>query len=188
MPGHYKLRRENALRSFWRARYNGQGNLSRWNGLQNPRIAPLSCPITRIHSQTGSPETDSPFRESPEQRSTTRSSTTKARVQSVQRKVEGYDLQHGNIRRDLRDHSKHTMLQLYDILAESIVYCTFGTCLRPFGNSTLTATMFCQFPVMSFKRDHPVGDATGIRQDRESTIMPKTCSQKSEEEEKLDTG
>ena len=44
----------------------------------------------------------------------------KSRVQSVQRAVEGNDLQHGThgVLRDLRDHSKHTVPQLYDILDE----------------------------------------------------------------------
>ena len=87
------------------------------------RLPPLSCPRTRPHSQTGSPETDSPVRESPEQRSTTGRPATKERVQSIQREVEGYDLQHEKhgVLRDLRDQSKPLMPQLYDILAER--YC-----------------------------------------------------------------
>ena len=42
----------------------------------------------------------------------------KSRFQSVQRAVEGNDLQHGKhgVLRDLRHHSQHAMLQLYDIL------------------------------------------------------------------------
>ena len=41
--------------------------------------------------------------------------------------------------------------------------CTCGACVRPskFENSTVTATMFCQFPITSSKSDHPMGDATG---------------------------
>ena len=148
-PGHYKLRSEKVFRSFWQARWNVQRNLSRWNRRQNPRITELSCPRTRSHSQTGSPETDAPVRESPEQRSTTRRPTTEERVQSVQREVEGYELQqrkHG-VLRDLRDHSKHTLPQLYVILTER--YCILhrrnmlATLRQKFEHSTVTATMFC---------------------------------------------
>ena len=50
------------------------------------------------------------------QRSTTRKSTTKSRVQSVQREVEGFYLQHGKhgVPRKWRDHSTHTTPQLHD--------------------------------------------------------------------------
>ena len=85
--------------------------------LQDPRIA-------RSHPQTGSPEIESPVPELPEQRSTTSRPKTKSRVQSVQRAVEGNDLQHGEhgVFGDLRDHSQHAMLQLYDMLPKGIVY------------------------------------------------------------------
>ena len=39
---------------------------------------------------------NSPVRHTPERRSITKSPTTNSRVQSVQRAVEGIDLQHGN--------------------------------------------------------------------------------------------
>ena len=44
----------------------------------------------------------------------------KSRVQSIQRAVEGNDLQHGKhgVLRDLRDHSQSTVPQLYDTLDE----------------------------------------------------------------------
>ena len=35
-----------------------------------------------------------------------------------------------------------------------------------FENSTVTATMFCQFPIMSSKRFHPTGDDTRTRKER----------------------
>ena len=41
-----------------------------------------------------------------------------------------------------------------------------------FENSTLTATMSCQYPITSLKRDRPMEDTTGTRNDRESTIKP----------------
>ena len=169
-PGHYKLRLDNVFRSFWRARWNVQGNLSRWNRLQDPRIAPFGSPRTRSHPQTGTPEIGSPVRESPEQRSTTSRPTTNSRVQSVQRAVEGNDLQHGThgVLRDLRDHSQHTMLQLYDILVKR--YCILAAHAEhaydlqtKFENSTVTATMFCQYPITSSKRARHMGDATGTR-------------------------
>ena len=49
------------------------------------------------------------FEHHPNKGSTTRGPTTKPRVQSVQREVEGNDLQHGKhgVLRDLRDHSPH---------------------------------------------------------------------------------
>ena len=53
---------------------------------------------------------------------------------------------------------------------KGIVYCTCGTCLRPLDKVrklNRDATMFCQYPVMSLKRDHPMRDGTGIRKDRE---------------------
>ena len=70
---------------------------------QSPRIASFSCPRTRSHPQTGSPEIDSSVRDASEQRTITRRSTTKARVQSAQPEVEGNDPQHGKhgVRRDL---------------------------------------------------------------------------------------
>ena len=36
--------------------------------------------------------------------------------------------------------------------------------------------MFCQYPTTSLERDHPMGDATGTRKDRESTINQAHCS------------
>ena len=59
-------------------------------------LLPLSCPRTRSHPQTGSPEIDSPVQEPPEQRSTTSRPTT-SRVQSVQRAVEGMIYSMGNM-------------------------------------------------------------------------------------------
>ena len=55
--------------------------------------------------------------------------------------------------RDLRDHSQHSIHQLYDILAER--YCILNmpnmptTFTQIFENLTVTATMFCQYPIMS---------------------------------------
>ena len=59
---------------------------------------------------------------------------------SVQRAVERHDLQHGNhgVLRDLRDHSKHTMHQLFDILAESCCIHHMRNMLTTFRESSNT--------------------------------------------------
>ena len=100
---------------------------------------PIQVKRTRSHPQTCSPAIDSSVRESPEQRSTTRR-PTKARVQSVQREVEGNDLEHGKhgVVRDLRDHSQHTMLQLYDVLVERYCILNVRNMLTTFRQSSKT--------------------------------------------------
>ena len=93
-------------------------------------------------------------------------------------RVEGSDLQHGKHGelRDLRDHYQHTMSQLYDILSERLLYGARAehadNLQTKFEKSTVTATMFCQYPITSLKRDRPMVDATGTRKDREYTIKP----------------
>ena len=71
---------------------------------------------------------------------TARRPTTKARVQSVQREVEGNDLQHEKhgVLRALRDHSKHTMLQLHGILAERCSVLHMRNMLATFRQSSKT--------------------------------------------------
>ena len=64
----------------------------------------------------------------------------KVRIQSIQRAVEGHDLQHGKhgLLRDFRDHSKHTMLQLYDILAERYCFLYMRNMITAFRQSSKT--------------------------------------------------
>ena len=87
------------------------------------RIQVLLHPAVQEHDHIRKEAVQKLIRDTPEQRSIASEPKAKSRVQSVQRKVEGYDLQHGEhgVHRDLRDHSQNTMLQLYDILAER--YC-----------------------------------------------------------------
>ena len=116
---------------LWRR--NVQGNLSRWNRLQKPMIAPFSCPRAWTHPQESSPKSDSPVREPPEQRSIRKRPKTESRIQSIQRAVEGNDLQHGNhgVLEDLRDHSNIHCTNCLPYWPKGIVCCTCGTCLRP---------------------------------------------------------
>ena len=74
------------------------------------------------------------------QRRITKRPKTKSRIQSTQRAVEGKDLQHGKhgVHRDLRDHSKHTMPQMYDILAERYCVLYMRNMLAAFRQSSTT--------------------------------------------------
>ena len=80
------------------------------------------------------------FEESSEQRTTTSQPNTKSRVQSVQRAVEGNDLQQGKhgVLRDLRDHTQHTMHQLYDRLSERYCILHMRNMLTTFRQSSQT--------------------------------------------------
>ena len=73
------------------------------------------------------------FEESSEQRSTTSQPNTKSRVQSVQRAVEGNDLQQGNMEYfEICEITPN--IQCTNCMTDcpkGIVYCTCGTCLRP---------------------------------------------------------
>ena len=147
-------------------------------------MLPFDRPRARSHPQGSSPKVDSTVRDASELRSVASLSEAKSRVHSIQRTVEGNDLQHGKhgIRRDLRDHSKHTMLQFLSHIGRKVLYIAHAEhaydLQTKFKNSTVTTTMFCQFPITSSKRAHPMGDATGVRKGRKSTMQPMSLPER----------
>ena len=80
------------------------------------------------------------FGNHPNQEAFQRKVKTESRIQSTQRAVEGNDLQHGKhgVLRDSRDHSKHTMHQLYDILADRYWKLYMRNMLTTFRQSSKT--------------------------------------------------
>ena len=128
--------RQDTTGNFWR--WKVQGNLSWCIRLQDSRIAPFSCPAAGSHPQGSSPKVDLSIRDASKSRSVESRPEAKSRVQPIPRAVEGHDLQHGKhgVLRNLRDHSKHTMRQLSDILAEMYCILHMLNMLTNFGQSS----------------------------------------------------
>ena len=77
-----------------------------------------------ITPQGSSQKDDSSVRDASESRSVANRPEAKSRVQFIQRAIKGNDLQHGKhvVLRDLRDHSRSTVPQLYDITGRKALY------------------------------------------------------------------
>ena len=73
---------QQAQRNLWR--WSVQRKLSRWNWLQDPRVAPFDRPRAWSHPQGSNPKVDSSVRDASESRGVAHRPEAKSRVQSIQ--------------------------------------------------------------------------------------------------------